>query len=131
MLTALILVVISYMDIKSRRIPNVWVLGLLIITIISKGDVEFDFEFFLVSSLCIAAFTAISGCGFGDTKLVLVIANILIGRYLIGEYLLYVFAISSLSIALHVIHHRGIKGDIAFAPALCGAVLGVRILSPL
>ena len=130
MLTALILVVISYIDIKSRRIPNVWVLGLLIITI-SKGDVKFDFEFFLVSSLCIAAFTAISGCGFGDTKLALVIANILIGRYLIGEYLLYVVAISSLSIALHVIQHRGIKGDIAFAPALCGAVLGVRILSPL
>jgi len=130
MLTALILVVISYIDIKSRRIPNVWVLGLLIITI-CEGDVKFNFGFFLVSSLCIAAFTAISGCGFGDTKLALVIANILIGRYLIGEYLLYVFAISSLSIALHVIHHRGIKGDIAFAPALCGAVLGVRILSPL
>jgi Flp pilus assembly protein protease CpaA len=130
MLTALVLVVISYIDIKSRRIPNVWVLGLLIITI-CEGDVKFDFGFFLVSSLCIAAFTAISGCGFGDTKLALVIANILIGRYLIGEYLLYVFAISSLSIALHVIHHRGIKGDIAFAPALCGAVLGVRILSPL
>ena len=130
MLTALILVVISYMDIKSRRIPNVWVLGLLIITI-CEGDVKFNFGFFLVSSLCIAAFTAISGCGFGDTKLALVIANILIGRYLIGEYLLYVVAISSLSIALHVIHHRGIKGDIAFAPALCGAVLGVRILSPL
>ena len=130
MLTALILVVISYIDIKNRRIPNVWVLGLLIITI-CEGDVKFNFGFFLVSSLCIAAFTAISGCGFGDTKLALVIANILIGRYLIGEYLLYVFAISSLSIALHVIHHRGIKGDIAFAPALCGAVLGVRILSPL
>jgi len=130
MLTALILVVISYIDIKSRRIPNVWVLGLLIVTI-CEGDVKFNFGFFLVSSLCIAAFTAISGCGFGDTKLALVIANILIGRYLIGEYLLYVFAISSLSIALHVIHHRGIKGDIAFAPALCGAVLGVRILSPL
>ena len=130
MLTALILVVISYIDIKSRRIPNVLVLGLLIIAI-CEGDVKFNFGFFLVSSLCIAAFTAISGCGFGDTKLALVIANILIGRYLIGEYLLYVFAISSLSIALHVIHHRGIKGDFAFAPALCGAVLGVRILSPL
>lgn len=130
MLTALILVVISYIDIKSRRIPNVWVLGLLIITI-CEGDVKFNFEFFLVSSLCIAAFTAISRCGFGDTKLAVVIVNALIGRYLVSEYLLYVFAISSLSIALHVIHHRGIKGDIAFAPALCGAVLGVRILSPL
>jgi Flp pilus assembly protein protease CpaA len=130
MLTALILVVISYIDIKSRRIPNVWVLGLLIITI-CEGDVKFNFEFFLVSSLCIAAFTAISRCGFGDTKLAVVIVNALIGRYLVSEYLLYVFAISSLSIALHVIQHRGIKGDIAFAPALCGAVLGVRILSPL
>jgi len=130
MLTALILVVISYRDIKSRRIPNVWVLGLLIITI-CEGDVKFNFEFFLVSSLCIAAFTAISRCGFGDTKLAVVIVNALIGRYLVSEYLLYVFAISSLSIALHVIQHRGIKGDIAFAPALCGAVLGVRILSPL
>ena len=130
MLTALILVVISYIDIKSRRIPNVWVLGLLIINI-CEGDVKFNFEFFLVSSLCIAAFTAISRCGFGDTKLAVVIVNALIGRYLVSEYLLYVFAISSLSIALHVIQHRGIKGDIAFAPALCGAVLGVRILSPL
>ena len=130
MLTALILVVISFIDIKSRRIPNVWVLGLLIITI-CEGDVKFNFEFFLVSSLCIAAFTAISRCGIGDTKLAVVIVNALIGRYLVSEYLLYVFAISSLSIALHVIQHRGIKGDIGFAPALCGAVLGVRILSPL
>ena len=130
MLTALMLVLISYIDIRYRRIPNVLVLGLLIIAI-CESEPNFDRQFFLVSSLCIAAFTAISRCGFGDTKLALVIANILIGRYLIGEYLLYVFAISSLSIALHVIHHRGIKGDIAFAPALCGAVLGVRILSPL
>jgi Flp pilus assembly protein protease CpaA len=130
MLTALILVIISYIDVKSRRIPNVLVLGLLIITI-CESEPKFNRQFFLVSSLCIVAFTAITRCGFGDTKLALVIVNVLIGRYLIGEYLLFVFAISSLSIALHVIQHRGIKGDIAFAPALCGAVLGVRILSPL
>ena len=130
MLVALILTVIPFIDIRCRRIPNLLVLVLLFAAILeSKAD--FDSQFFLCSSLFIAAFSALSGCGFGDTKLSLVIVNTIIGEALIFEYLFYVIVISSISIAIHLLRHRGIRGDIAFAPALCGAVLGVRLLSPL
>ena len=130
MLVALILTVISFIDISYRRIPNLLVLALLFAAIFeSKPD--FDSQLFLWSSLCIAIFASLSRCGFGDTKLSLVIVNAIIGKALIFEYLFYVIVISSISIAIHLLRHRGIKGDIAFAPALCGAVLGVRLLSPL
>ena len=130
MLVALILTVISFIDISYRRIPNLLVLALLFAAIFeSKPD--FDSQLFLWSSLCIAIFAVLSRCGFGDTKLSLVIVNAIIGKALIFEYLFYVIVISSISIAIHLLRHRGIKGDIALAPALCGAVLGVRLLSPL
>ena len=130
MLVSSILIVISYIDIRYRRIPNLLVLTLLFAAIFdSKPD--FDSQFILWSSLFIAVFSALSRCGFGDTKLSLVIVNAIIGKSLIVEYLFYVVVIASISIAIHLLRHRGIKGDIAFAPALCGAVLGVRLLSPL
>ena len=130
MLTALILVFISYIDIRYRRIPNLLVLALLFGAIFDRNP-DFDSQLFLWSSLCIAIFAALSRCGYGDTKLSLVIVNAIIGKALIFEYLFYVIVISSISIAIHFLRHRGIKADIAFAPALCGAVLGVRLLSPL
>ena len=130
MLVSSILIVISYIDIRYRRIPNLLVLVLLFATI-SESKPDFDSQFVLWNSLFIAVFSALSRCGFGDTKLSLVIVNAIIGKALIFEYLFYVIVISSISIAIHLLRHRGIKGDIAFAPALCGAVLGVRLLSPL
>lgn len=130
MLVSSILIVISYIDIRYRRIPNLLVLVLLFATI-SESKPDFDSQFVLWNSLFIAVFSALSRCGFGDTKLSLVIVNAIIGKALIVEYLFYVIVISSISIAIHLLRHRGIKGDIAFAPALCGAVLGVRLLSPL
>jgi prepilin signal peptidase PulO-like enzyme (type II secretory pathway) len=122
--------VISFIDIRYRRIPNLLVLAVLFAAIIENRP-DFDSQFFLASSLCIALFSVLSRCGYGDTKLSLVIVNAIIGKVLIFEYLFYVIVISSISIAIHLLRHRGIKADIAFAPALCGAVLGVRILSPL
>jgi ABC-type spermidine/putrescine transport system permease subunit II len=103
----------------------------LLFATISESKPDFDSQFVLWNSLFIAVFSALSRCGFGDTKLSLVIVNAIIGKALIVEYLFYVIVISSISIAIHLLRHRGIKGDIAFAPALCGAVLGVRLLSPL
>jgi len=129
-LVSSILIVISCIDIRYRRIPNLLVLVLLFATI-SESKPDFDSQFVLWNSLFIAVFSALSRCGFGDTKLSLVIVNAIIGKALIVEYLFYVIVISSISIAIHLLRHRGIKGDIAFAPALCGAVLGVRLLSPL
>jgi len=129
-LVALILTVISFIDIRYRRIPNLLVLAVLFAAIFENKP-DFNSQFLLASSLLIALFSALSRCGYGDTKLSLVIVNAIIGKALIFEYLFYVIVISSISIAIHLLRHRGIKGDIAFAPALCGAVLGVRILSPL
>jgi prepilin peptidase CpaA len=121
---------ISFIDIRYRRIPNLLVLAVLFAAIFESRP-NFDSQFFLWSSLFIAVFSAVSRCGYGDTKLSLVIVNAIIGKALIVEYLFYVIVISSISIAIHLLRHRGIKGDIAFAPALCGAVLGVRLLGPI
>jgi len=120
--TAAILILISIIDIKYRRIPNSFVLLLLTVQIIFTIP-RWDPCFLIASSVSIATFAALTGCGFGDVKLSLVIVNLIIGRSEILEYLTYLLAISSISIAIHLLRYRTVKGEIAFAPALCGAVL--------
>jgi len=122
--TAAILILISIIDIKYRRIPNSFVLLLVTVQIFFTTP-RWDPFFLIASSVSIATFAALTGCGFGDVKLSLVIVNLIIGRSEILEYLTYLLAISSISIAIHLLRYRTVKGEIAFAPALCGAVLAV------
>ena len=124
MFTAAILILISIIDIKYRRIPNSYVLLLLTVQI-SFTTPSWDPFFLIATSVSIATFAALTGCGFGDVKLSLVIVNLIIGRSVILEYLVYLLAISSIAIAIHALRYRTVKGEIAFAPALCGAVLAV------
>ena len=124
MFTAAILILISIIDIKYRRIPNSFVLLLVTVQIFFTTP-RWDPSFLIASSVSIATFAALTGCGFGDVKLSLVIVNLIIGRSEILEYLTYLLAISSISIAIHLLRYRTVKGEIAFAPALCGGVLAV------
>ena len=129
MLSSLILLFIAYFDFQYKRIPNQFVLTLLIVALFEKR-VHSSLYFFILSAVGLFVFAYFSRCGMGDVKLLLVAINLLVGRARIVQYLGFLIAISSLSIAIHLLRHRAIKGDFAFAPAICGAVLALRVFSP-
>jgi len=129
MISALILLFIAYFDCKYKRIPNSFVLTLLIVALF-EGRADSSFPFFILSAVGLFVFAYFSHCGMGDVKLFLVVINLLVGNARIFQYLWYLIAISSLSIAIHLLRHRSVKGDFAFAPAICGAVLALRVFSP-
>ena len=125
MLTAVILIAIIVSDVLSRRIPNIF-LHLLIISSVVEFHYPVNLISFLISIMSVSLFGWISQCGAGDVKLTLVILNLLIPADLIVHYLLWLVILSSLLIVVHAIIHRSFKGDLAFAPALCGAVLAAQ-----
>ena len=125
MLTAVILIAIIVSDVLSRRIPNIFLL-LLIISSVVELHYPVKLISFLISIMSVSLFGWISQCGAGDVKLTLVILNLLIPADLIVHYLLWLVILSSLLIVVHAIIHRSFKGDLAFAPALCGAVLAAQ-----
>ena len=129
MLSSLILLFIAYFDFQYKRIPNQFVLTLLIVALFEKR-VHSSLYFFILSAVGLFVFAYFSRCGMGDVKLLLVAINLLVGSARIVQYLGFLIAISSLSIAIHLLRHRAIKGDFAFAPAICGAVLALRVVSP-
>ena len=123
-----LLLLISIIDIRQRRIPNPCVLLLLVLALTTMSQ-AFDPILLLSSVLISSLFHLISKCGLGDVKLVIVIVNCVVGGSNVSRYLAMVCVISGISIAIHYMRTRSMKGEIAFAPALCGAVLAVRPLS--
>ena len=119
---------ISVFDIRHKRIPNVLVLALLL-TSLGSPHPRLEPIFFTLSVLLSGCFQLVSRCGSGDVKLVIVLSNLVVGGTHISAYLLMVCVGAMISIAIHYMRTRSFKGDIAFAPALCGAVLAVRPLS--
>ena len=125
MVTASILTAIVVSDLLTRRIPNIF-LVLLIISSVIEFSHPFKLIPFLITIVSVSLFGWISQCGAGDVKLTLVILNLLIPAELIVDYLLWLVILSSLLIVIHGINHRSFKGNLAFAPALCGAVLAAQ-----
>ena len=123
-----LLLLISIIDIRQRRIPNLRILLLLLISLATMPQV-FEPILLLSSVLVSFLFYLVSKCGLGDVKLVVVIVNCVVGGSNVSRYLAMVCIISGISIAIHYMRTRSMKGEIAFAPALCGAVLAVRPLS--
>jgi prepilin peptidase CpaA len=129
MISTLILLFIAYFDCRYKRIPNSFVLTLLVVALF-EGRADSSFSFFILSAVGLFVFAYLSHCGMGDVKLLLLAINLFVGNARIVQYLWFLIAISSLSIAIHLLRHRAIKGDFAFAPAICGAVLALRVFSP-
>ena len=123
-----LLLLISIIDIRQRRIPNLCVLLLLLISLATLPQ-TFEPILLLSSVLISFLFHLVSQCGLGDVKLVIVIVNCVVGGSNVSRYLAMVCVISGISIAIHYMRTCSMKGEIAFAPALCGAVLAVRPLS--
>ena len=122
MLIPLILIAIAFYDYFTQRIPNLY-LVILFLCLIVQGLKIPSFVFLLVSVTSILFLTKISGCGFGDTKLALIVVNFLIPTLEILRYLEFLALISTVLVMVHLIRSRSLRGNIAFGPALCGAVL--------
>jgi Flp pilus assembly protein protease CpaA len=123
-----LLVLISVNDIRHKRIPNILVLALLL-TSLGSPHPRLEPIFLTLSVLLSVCFQLVSRCGSGDVKLLIVLSNLVVGGAHISAYLLMVCVGAMISIAIHYMRTRSFEGDIAFAPALCGAVLAVRPLS--
>ena len=125
MVITLILIWISIFDIKFHRIPNTSLIA-LIVTSLVISDAKLDLKFLLETSLLVFLFTWISNCGFGDSKLSIILLNLNVPKSQIFDYLTLLLLTSGFMVILHIFHHRTFRGHIAFAPALCGAVLALR-----
>ena len=126
MLLTSILIFIAAFDIRTHRIPNSTLVVLGLCSILELGF-TFNPKVLFLSSCLIFLFTWISGCGFGDAKLLIILLNLVLPSSRILEYLFALLVASSFLVLVHLIRDRSMRGEIAFAPALCGAVL---ILSP-
>lgn len=122
MLIAFILIVIALHDFITKRIPNPYLLILFACLIFQEQRIH-SVTYLFINVPLILLFTKISGCGFGDSKLALIIVNFLIPTSAILRYLELMTLISAFLVLLHLIRYRSPRGNIAFGPALCGAVL--------
>jgi prepilin signal peptidase PulO-like enzyme (type II secretory pathway) len=87
-----------------------------------------SFTVVAISIFAVLIFKLISHCGFGDVKLILVVVNLLIQIEELGHYLLTVSLLALFHVTIHLIATRDKSSYIPFAPALCGAVLAVRLI---
>ena len=122
-----LLVFIAAFDIRTHRIPNSALLLLAIVSIFETGF-NLDLRTVALTTSLILLFTWISGCGYGDAKLLLILMNLVIPSGRLLDYLQALLLTSAFLIMVHLIRNRSMRGEIAFAPALCGAVL---VLAPL
>lgn len=127
MLVSWLLIFIAAFDIRTHRIPNSALLLLSIFSIFEEGF-NLNPRIFALTSCLIFLFTWISGCGYGDAKLLMILLNLVIPNGRLFDYSLALLLTSAFLVLVHLIRNRSMSGEIAFAPALCGAVL---LLAPL
>lgn len=90
-----------------------------------SGVHDLDITYLLLISVGVAFFTLLSGCGFGDSKLLIILLALVIPRSQISYFISAVLLASSILVLIHLVRFRSLRGEIAFAPALCGAVLAL------
>ena len=122
MFTVFSLATIAIFDLITHRIPNLLLL-LLLIAVPLSGELSVNVLYgFVVCTLAICAYLFF-GLGAGDVKLVSLIAFFLTPRNQILKYWFFLSMIGLVLIAIHFALSQTIKGNIALAPAFCGAVL--------
>lgn len=119
-----VLLLIAFYDYQRHRIPNLF-LAALILSSFFDGAIPLEPLFILLSSSAVLTLTFVTRCGFGDAKLAIILLNLFVGRSQILDFLLALALISMALLLLHLLRHRSFRGEIAFAPALCGAVLAI------
>lgn len=124
MVASVILFVIAVIDFYHHRIPNK-LLVLLTFSLGVEGHFTFHPFIFAASVVAIALFTFVSRCGFGDSKLLIIVVNCVVPYDSIEKYLLILIFSTLISVVIHLIRSHSYRGNIAFAPAICGAVLAM------
>jgi len=123
-LTSLALFLIAVFDIRHHRIPNSFLLLLAFLSLVEL-DQEITLVHFVFTSALVTLFTYVSRCGYGDSKLAMVLLNFVIPGSQMREFLVNLVIASALLMIIHLIRSHSLRGEIAFAPALCGAVLAM------
>ena len=124
MLVSLVLFLIAIYDLLFHRIPNLSLVILIFVSLASSHQ-PFELRYLLLTGFAIALFTIISKCGFGDSKLAMIALNLIVPRTAIVDFLFCLTLAITLLVCVHLVRLRTWRGEIAFAPALCGAVLAL------
>lgn len=121
---SLILFFIALNDFRTHKVPNVSLVVLALSSLVSF-DQQFHPIYILMNLLAVALFTIVSRCGFGDSKLAIIVLNLIIPPPQISSYLFNLTIASAFVVSAHVVRAQSFRGNIAFAPAICGAVLAL------
>lgn len=113
LLIAAQLVLISIIDLKSHLIHN---RSLAVLALLLSCADDFQLRNFVIGTLFILPLCALTRCGGGDTKLLLVLAGFVAPNNLHGEQLWIFTVIISVQLLFALWRKRS---HIALAPALC------------
>jgi prepilin peptidase CpaA len=128
MLTSSVLLLIAFYDYLRHRIPNLFLI-LLVLSILIGGNISVELTYGIaVSALAIFGYLRF-GLGAGDVKLLFIISIFLTPVDQIAEYWSLFSIMATGLILLKWISAQSLKGNIALAPALCGAVLCISSLN--
>jgi hypothetical protein len=107
---------ISLIDIRFHRIPNKSLLILIFALLYSTHMISITFNLLILSLIWLVGLLA--KMGMGDLKLLSILV-ILQGRLLLDPITWFLFtAIALVSIILHILVRRTIRGEIPLAPAI-------------
>lgn len=128
MFTALIVFssFLSYKDLRTHRISNKsLLLGLLGFAALSCIQGSSIYPKSLLVSLIAAPILLKVKLGAGDLKLLFLFSTFFLPSTLLVllKFLTAISAISTILILIHVLGGRSVRSAIAFAPAICGAVI--------
>jgi Flp pilus assembly protein protease CpaA len=128
MFSTLMLLLIASYDLWRHRIPNVLLLSLAL-SVLLREDVQMQLTYAIaVTLLALFAYWSF-GLGGGDVKLLFIIALFLTPADRISEYWTLFSIIGLVLTLLAWLKERSLSGNIALAPALCGAVLCISPLN--
>jgi Flp pilus assembly protein protease CpaA len=122
MVTGFVLIFIAIFDLMWHRIPNISLLILLIATLVTGSVTVLPLYAMIALFFSLLAYRH-CGLGAGDVKLLIIITLFMTPHNQIAYFWFYFSLICVSLLTLHFAVTRSIKGNIALAPALCGAVL--------
>jgi Flp pilus assembly protein protease CpaA len=128
MFTTAVLLFIAIFDFLRHRIPNIAII-VLIFSIIVNGEISIRLNYaYVVLAIALLGYWKFN-LGAGDVKLAFIIALFLTPSSRIIDYWLTFSLIGCDLSFLKWSTTRSLKGNIALAPALCGAVLCISTLT--
>lgn len=124
MLVFLTLFFIGLYDLRTHKITNVSLI-LLVLFSLTTYNQQFQLSYAFITLMAVSIFTVVSRCGFGDSKLAIIVLNLIIPPTQVASFLFNLTIATAFMVSAHVAQTQTFRGNIAFAPAICGAVLAL------